>query len=54
MLYKSDAEQREAIAEEDERVYLLKQKQSGRFKDAEMYWLDSMEGGDGAWAVPQP
>jgi hypothetical protein len=54
MLYKIDEETVEAITEKDERVYLIKQKRSDRFKDAEMYWLDRMQGGDGAWAVPQP
>jgi hypothetical protein len=54
MLQKIDEEEVEAIAEKDERVYLIKHQRSDGFKDAEMYWLDRMEGGDGAWAVPQP
>jgi hypothetical protein len=54
MLYKIDEEGVEAIAEKDERVYLIKQRRSNRFKDAETYWLDRMEGGDGIWVVPQP
>jgi len=49
----SDMENIAAIAKEDERLYLLKERPSG-FKDAERYWWDRMEGSDGVWTVPQP
>jgi hypothetical protein len=34
----------------DKRVYMLKERPNG-VKDAEKYWLDRIEGGEGSWAV---
>jgi len=34
----------------DKRVYMLKERPNG-IKDAEKYWLDRLEGGEGSWAV---
>ena len=40
------------VMKEDKRVYILAERPSG-VEEAEQYWLDRIEGGEGSWMVPK-
>jgi hypothetical protein len=40
------------VIKEDKRIYMLVEQLNG-MEEAEQYWLDRIEGGEGSWMVPK-